>query len=67
MSFVFVFFSIIIGCFLFGFGYIFWLVGFHHRFCFALYGLQTLVLMFLGGHFVGGRGDLSCGSPGRGP
>ena len=48
---------IIIGCFLFGFWVHFCLVGFHHRFCFSFYGLQTLVLMFLGGHFVGGVGD----------
>ena len=45
----------------------FWLVGFHHRFCLSLYGLQTLVPMFLGDHFVGGMGDLSFGSLRRGP
>ena len=36
--------------------------------CFYLSGfLQTLVPMFLGVHFVGGRGDLSFGSLGCGP
>ena len=59
--------SSLLGVFLFGFGYFFWLVGFHHRFCFSLYGLLTLVLMFLGGHFVGGVGDLGIGSLDVGP
>ena len=67
MSYGFVFFSSSLGVFLFGFGLHFWLVGFHHRFVFSLSGLLTLVRMFLGGHFVGGMGDLRIGSPGRGP
>ena len=41
--------------------------GFPSPLFFSLYGLQTLVPMFLGGHFVGGVGDLSIGSLGRGP
>ena len=45
----------------------FWLVGFPSPLSFPLYGLQTLVSMFLGGHFVGGMGDLSFGSFGCGP
>ena len=32
-----------------------------------MYGLLTLVRMFLGGHFVGGVGDLSIGSLDVGP
>ena len=62
--FVFIF---IIVCFLFGFGRYFWLVGFSSPLYFPLYGLQTFVSIFLGGHFVGGVGDLSFGSLGRGP
>ena len=42
-------------------------MGFHHRFCLFLSGLLTLVLMFLGGHFVGGVGDLRIGSLDVGP
>ena len=41
--------------------------GFPSPLLFLLSGLLTLVLMFLGGHFVGGMGDLRFGSPGRGP
>ena len=36
-------------------------------FGFFVSGLLTLVLMFLGGHFVGGVGDLSIGSLDVGP
>ena len=67
MSWVFVFFFVIIGCFSIRFGVHFWPVGFHHRFCFSLSDLQTLVFIFLGGHFVGGMVDLSFGSFGCGP
>ena len=61
------FLSSLLGVFPIRFWVHFWLVGFHHRFCFSLYGSLTLVRMFLGGHFVGGMGDLRFGSPGRGP
>ena len=67
MSYGFVFFSSSLGVFLFGRGSNFWLVGFYHRFYFSLSGLLTLVRMFLGGHFVGGLGDLRFGSLGHGP
>ena len=57
-----------IGCFFpIRFWVHFWLVGFHHRFYLSLSGLLTLVRMFVGGHFVGGVGDLSIGSLDVGP
>ena len=67
MSYEFVFFSSSLVVFLFGLD-TFLASGFPSPFfVFSLYGSLTLALMFLGGRFVGGVGDLSIGSLDVGP